>query len=1125
MIRLFQSDQIPPLLDALAADVAVWRHRAGPLEQIVIAVPGPAHGASVKGGLAERLGVFANFQLQPLRVLLQETIERWAPGVLLAGPQELSVAILSLLHHPQLINQPEFAPVRTYLDTETPALDDRRLQLALTLGPLFDDYTLHQPGWIQDWRKGRRLPSSPEDRWQAALVRALFAADGPLAPKHPTSAQTHRFWLLSDALRLLENGRTSPVFVFDVPLHSPVLAEALKYLGRSAPVYLYTTNPCLEFWDDVSKKDATKNEWLDTDPPALKLWGRAGREHLRRASIAADWNVEGKLATPPPSFPNLLNTFRQDVRDRAPTQDAAPELYTEDKSIEILEAPGIRRECETIAAEIWQLIETQKDLKWNDFVVVLATEEAAAYRSHLAAAFADAGDLPFHELEVPVASQSRVIDCIRLLLALPDSTYSRNEVLRILAHPTVRARHNLGDTDDWLTWCERLAIYGGADHGDHEGTYIDKDLFNWDQGLRRLSLSTAMAAEGLGRSDPLQLGSNHVMPVDIAIGDILSISRLIALTRSLISDARALNTNNYSLTEWCRYIQILIDTYIGPTDEQDERDLYRVQASIAELQSLNLDPTPLRFRSAAGMILYRLEHLRTHVGQPLAEAIVVAPLDRIASLPFRYTFIPGLGEGFFPASDRPSALDLRREGKKGTGVTPKMRDEYAFLLRILTTQEGVRLSYVAQDPETGDVRPPASTLSELSAILERNYVGEGKLATRSIPLRRHENPGRSPAAQAEHATVILREALRACLPPDSPIPNIFEVHRVLPKDLSKHWLKRLAVHLPPSREGPRIHPRVQFTNLCRFLEEPVQGWARQVLGLSSEDIESDPFAHASEPFETPRLQTQRILQDIFLTWIHDGSPHGELERRYQSTADRLELTGKMPTGVFGQTARRRHLACLEQWSIRTREAMEGRPLNLHRIQLGRSGAPGPACQSFAPLDLGGPQLVGTTQILLDSGGTIALVPGRITSRLPRLRIALRSWLSQLIQSILHENDTTPTDSPTPPWRCFIVDEGEQLYRIDLEPIGSYEARDHLTRLVNDLVTDHHGTQLPFKTQLELFESRVKGVSKNHLEEILATSTSDTYGPLDIRGLPPPTVDKALATIDRRLSLFLSSLRE
>ncbi|MEO1230695.1 MAG: exodeoxyribonuclease V subunit gamma [Myxococcota bacterium] len=1118
MLSLTLGARVDDLLDALARDVAQLRRGghgeapsgAGPLTLIDIAVASPAVGTAVKQGLALRLGIFAHARIRGLRSLLSDRV----PGTRPASPAILALGLLDQLHGDELSATASLHPIARYLEAPTPAARDlRRVQLAESLGHLFDDYLLHRPEWGQAWRRAQAGPEAASAPWQAELVRQLLSAETirPLGP----------------ALEDLDPSLgTQTLFVFDVPVTSPVLAAALERLGRAGDVRMYATTTTRGYWDDVDL----------SDPTAWVAWGGAERASLRVASALAGDAVE----TPPPgpeqdlSKDSLLDAFRTDLQLRRRERPGAGR--SPDESLVVLAAPGIRRECEGLAEVLRSRVE-DLDLKWSDVVIALATPEADLYRNQLAAALT-AVEVPFHELDVPLATDSRVLDAARLLLELPRSERTRQDVLRVLTHPTVRARHDVGDTDDWLAWTDRLAVLRGQDARAHADTYVEKDLFHWDQGLRRLGLGTYLAGPDLGASDPVQLGGWTFLPTDLAPHERGSAGQLLRLARALLDDARSLERATHDFATWAERLRIFFEIYLGADDDEDERDLERLYGTLSDLESLP-NQRQVSFATVAAVIEDRIEGIRTHRGQPLAEAVVVAPLRDVATLPFRIAFLPGLGEGRFPASERGSALDLRRGQPRRPGeITPRERDEHAFLRRLLATEDAVVLSWVARDAVTGDPLLPSAPLAELIEILERDYL-EGPFVPRSLAWLRHEVPGRNPAAHAEQHAAQLGEAVRSEHPEVRGEARLERILPALPLHRREAIARRLGITPPPEdiRDGAPRLPRVRLAHLRRFLEEPAQGWARQRLGMTEDEVHGEALIRADEPFALEPGESLELLREVFLSWLEASESPETLEGRYEAAADRQELAGRFPTGVFGEALRTRHRASLEAWRRRLLEATEGRAAVLRRLDL---GGPGDR-RSLArpPLQLARAVITGMTEVVfMDRPSSLVLVDRAVDDRTHLVRHTLRGWLTQLAATAAAPSPATPPlrasedaprgDAPPQPetWTAFLAaSEAERVRRLQLPAETRESAAEKLDHLAHTLVHEEHALRFPLRTQLALWDARARGRSRRVLQDILERAPPDPYGPLDTGRLDPPELEAAFELIRQRLGPVLTALGE
>ena len=93
---------------------------------------------------------------------------------------------------------------------------------------------------------------------------------------------------------------------------------------------------------------------------------------------------------------------------------------------------------------------------------------------------------------------------------------------------------------------------------------------------------------------------------------------------------------------------------------------------------------------------------------------------------------------------------------------------------------------------------------------------------------------------------------------------------------------------------------VSFRDLRRFLECPLQGWARLMLRLP-EDEEEDEAAREDEPFAMDRLGETVLLREVFLDALGRDMRSGDaalFEPLYDPRVESRTRRGLMPVGAF-----------------------------------------------------------------------------------------------------------------------------------------------------------------------------------------------------------------------------------
>ncbi len=934
MVRLVYSNRTEELLAELAARVRAQQARDGALVPVKLVVPNGSVEGYVRLGIAREQGIAANLDASLLTRFAGEMaalLGHDAHGARVAEADSLEAMALSLLLDDALVAEPELAPVRAYLRAagdRPAAIDVRRVQLAARVGRLFEEYTYSRGELLVAWQEGLALGAAhaETETWQRRLWLGMFG-EGGLA-----RSRTPRLVPLHEAVAALEprpDLLPRAVHVFGFAHVARTFHELFQRLGRVAEVVVYTLTPCEGFWEDVDRRD----------PAPLQLWSRPGREHVRALNAIAGFDHDDRFVDPMASSPRtMLRQLQADVLHRE-----APAAPAEDTSIVVLEHASIRRECEAVASSIWEQMRQDESLRFDDVAVLVPPGDAAAYAAHLPAAFREAYDLPHQIVGLPPVEPSRIEEAVELLLALPLGRFTRAELLRLAVHPAVAGGLREVDTERWLAWCDALGVVHGADRADHEGTYIDRDILNWDQGLRRLALGAFMVGDTSGDGSPFMMGPDAYVPHEVAGSELHDAASFGVLLRSLVADATFALERTMTMPAWAEYLRVLVETYIAPASDAEADRLSRVLRRLGSLAEIDLDGRPVGYRVVAELARARLAR---GTGSRGGEGVVVSTLAAIRPLPFRVVFACGMGEGRFPSPDAEDPLDLRWAKRREGDVTARDRDRYGFLELLLGARDRVFLSYVSRDPLTGDALASSSVVQELLHTLAGGYVGNVASLTRRHPLRRwdpkyfpelfHGEPSplgtmALPEARAEARTLALRGSLERH-------GGRLTVHDVQTRAeggdpawaaLRQHLRLATLPPAPPLGDGRVVVPMYA---IVKFLEMPLQGWARFRLGLDEQEDE-DVMARENEPFETELRKETLLLREVML----EAAARGEkLDAAYDAKVRERELRGRGPSGVFATGERGDHLRALHTWE----KALADNAVPYDAIELYRFGRAG-----------------------------------------------------------------------------------------------------------------------------------------------------------------------------------------
>lgn len=1196
MIRLVYSNRTEELLAALAEDLDSHGRRPGAsvFATTHLVVPNRHVDALVRVAVARRSGVSFNMATHLLPDLLPDLLSGASPRrgerLRLLDRTALRGLLLSVLSGTKAgDHRAALGPVVEYVHGDghrDDAADVRRFQLATELAGVFIDYAFTRPEMLEAWREGRLTladsPSAGEERWQRALWLEVFGREGAV---QRSAARGERWVTVSELL-----DPSSPVSLQRIELPDRLYFLGFSHLGRSlhrlvaamaerSRVFVYALNPCEEFWEDLAgasvRSEAASRRGPDEhdpygleregDTPLLRLWGRPGRENIRSLNALSQCDFEPRFVDPNEAGATLLHQLQHDVLRRNPARPRpgeGPSPFVADESVRVLSCRGVRREAEVVANEIWRLLRDDPELKFDDVAVVLPSRVAARYVPHLAAAFGECGQTPFTVLDLPAPRDSRAIEAVELLLALPFGVFGRHDLLRLCTHPLVAARFPDDDAATWVAWADALGIVHGADHKDHSDTYIARDILNWEQGVRRLALGAFMTGERSGDTRVFHAGGEDYLPEEHTQASQLSAGRFALLIRSLTTDARAARSQRRRPADWVRFFRLLVKSYLAPSSEREGKELTACVEALAAVDDEALGGLEVPYRVAYQLAISALGELKSKTGVYPCEGVAIGSYETLRGVPFRVVFAMGLSEGAFPEVERRNPLDLRAVRAKTSDQGQRDGDRYAFLETLLNTRDRLYLSYVGRDPVTGEPQQASSIVLDLCDVLERGYLPRREVEGLWVehPLRRYDQAyhpdlfglsttGRRltsalPEARREAQARALGEHLRAHVGAHAAIDA-----RALERANPTAWrrLSRLLqtfslpeAGAPGEGQRPAIDEapvgaeaarplRVSASTLRKFLECPMQGYAGFVLRLA--DDEDDALAVEDEPFSMSRMHETSSLREWFTEAVVRGVDPVML---YDRRIARLERRGRAPTGLFAEIERDRHRACLRAWS-RAVAPMVEQAGGAVVLRFGPTDEHGYVDRALAPVELevvvpgasGGPvgrrvrvEIVGSTSLMLERPRASLLLSPREGRRDPSGK--LRAEKSLLRALIDHALATASGATQGGPHEGVFVDGDGLTSAVAFEAFDSTAAaRAYLEALVVDLLTGPHAYLMPFEA---VFAHKAEGKTiEAEVESLRGTDHfSSRYGPVKrIDDLEAPTADAAASMIDRRFAPFFA----
>lgn len=976
-----------------------------------------------------------------------------------------------------------------------------------------------------------------------------------------------RWMFLPEAISATESKLKLPerVMVFGLSYVAIAYAYIFSRLSALTHVEIFALNPCCEFWEDVDhrlssaregwiSRRAKINDFIDyedpfnledpDDTPALRLWARPGREYIRLLNQLTDCEFESYFRDPiqfraytqHPQAQTILSQLQSDILNREPARPPLENAVQNDQTIRLIACPGVRREVEVIADEIWRLVSEAKNrgesLRFHDIAVMVTDAQRQDYLTHIESVFRQRYHIPFNMIDRSLSAQSRALEAASRLLALPLSELPYHDVISVACHPIIGAQTGV-DLDHWRQWGDQLNVRFGADESALEGTYIDRDVYHWDQGLKRLLLGIFMEGERSGDERIFEVGDRAWVPLDVGGEQVNQVGKMVHLIRCLILDADIASKERLSLAMWCKYFTRLFTRYLIPNSPADEQAISRCIETIDELKRVDLEGTPIRYEVAQTMLQARLKRLDSTRGQHQADGVVVSSMLPMRAIPFNTIFILGMGERDFPAKTPQDPIDLRQAQQLAGDVSPSQRDRYLFLETLLSARERLIISYVAADDRTGDPLEPSAVVRELHFIL-RSYLGPDGLMSERHPLSAYDSsydrllrtsediqiPYELPKCSNDVLKGIRAKEMRRRL-------NHFIGGQTVPREelesAIKVWSQEtlntfLDLSAPPVLERDQSSiTRLSIKDLRAFLFSPLQGSARAMLKIH-EDHLRDQEASLNDPLFFEHNQRFQLLQRAF--W-GGGGDRGQTSAIYEEIFERASLKGEAPVGFFASEQRRLDGEVLNTWLLNAHQFQLHGLDQWYAVSVGEGREFEEISRRLPPIKL---------QVPLPHGGEAQVeLVGRLSPTRPDLGATLHCLPSGgvgehlFLTGFLEMVFLAAAQQPIP-----------RMFRVYLNPFSDFraaqlqrtyytptpqQARDYLTSLVSELTQGFHAYRLPIRSVLKWRDQLA-----NHSAAILKISPEDPErGPVtNLRGFPSPPPAIALEMVQRRLGPWLNS---
>lgn len=760
--------------------------------------------------------------------------------------QTLTLNLIAILTDPankkKIQEDPDFKPILKFIDldksTETSNeakpeialsfIDDIRIdaadriyQLAEKLADIYDQYQVYRMRWINSWddekdlehydRWLRELKLDPaEYRWQAKLwheyVRKNYA-DIPqeeLASKE-YYASSYRDFDRATALALIvrvlkekpvgffKDELPQRIFVYGVTSLAPIVLDIFVALGRHIDVHFMFTNPCQEYWGDLTDSKTNLNKLKErvvqiVEGSAVKSWdGKSGQEQKPYAKLKeSDFNEESEIQIgnslllsfgkqgrdtlallvektnaaeefageiqaflPPLSAdnnkPRLLDILKQDIFEAKDINNLPKNIKRiisrEDNSLIFHSCTSKLREVQVAYDAILNLFVQDPSLRPRDVIVM--TPNIGAYAPFIEGVFKTNNSsitaLPYSICDRSIAEENPVMDSFMTLLGLNDGVMNSVQIFELFKTEQIRMHFGIEveDLDTIEKWINDNNIIRGLDQAEIIKENASLKLkpgdypLTFSDGLKRLLLGSLMPE--LDSDDYVEYNTN------IEGGAVRVLGHFYNFIMELISLRDSLNKER-SIGEWQEFIY---DNILAKFFSFGDKDIAVRKAISMALLQIESSLKTIKNQPCITLNIVRRTMQAVAVGTGgfsrfLRDTLNFCTFVPMRSIPFKHVFLLGMNDGDFPRNKDYINFDIMANHFELGDRSMRNDDRYMFLEAILAAENSVYISYIGKNPSKGNELNPSILVSELQDYILECCVGEDKHSVPSVEaLRQH----------------------------------------------------------------------------------------------------------------------------------------------------------------------------------------------------------------------------------------------------------------------------------------------------------------------------------------------------------------------------------------------------
>ncbi len=548
-------------------------------------------------------------------------------------------------------------------------------------------------------------------------------------------------------------------------------------------------------------------------------------------------------------------------------------VSSEDDSVQIHSCHSAMREAEVLHDQLLDLFEKHADLSPTDVVVM--TPDIEKYAPVIEAVFSSQPIerlIPFSIANRGDAQQQTLISAFTDLLALPQSRFDAETIMRLLECAAIQRQFRLdhSDLDTIRGWLRETHIRWGLDGQDKQKLGLAAlDANTWRAGLDRLLLGYALPP---AERDQWQLFNNQ-LPVSGISGERAQLMAQLNAFIDQLSQLRDVLNRPRTPAEW----QIVLADWLRRLFKiGDENEQLQLDAVLKGINSLTESAQQVGFEQSLSIDLVR-DWLDLHIELPGAEhqfmgrGLTFCDMVPMRSIPFDVVCLIGMNDNSYPRRQPKPGFDLLSSDYRRGDRSRRDDDRYLFLEAILSANRHLYISYVGASIHDNAVIPPSVLVSDFNDVLSRRFQTEQGDEIWEQLLTRHPLQAFSPRYFSAEDDKLFSFNADACPPPQK-------------QTETESWFE---TKLPDADDSWRF---VSLKQLIQFFSHPAKFLAQHRLGIFYEN--EDATLEIREPFALDGLEAWSMRQQML-----DGRLAKIDHSQIQPV---INTSGVLPHGHFGE---------------------------------------------------------------------------------------------------------------------------------------------------------------------------------------------------------------------------------